>query len=35
MSHTPETVEQQRTFGRDAVASRDHLLRQGILRLLV
>src|SRR5437764_7752265 len=34
MSQATVAPEQQRTFGRDAVASREHLLRQGILRLL-
>src|ERR1700674_991902 len=34
MNHPSVPLEQQRALGRVAVASRDHLLRQGILRLL-
>jgi transketolase len=34
MSQQPVSLEQERVLGRDAVASHDRLLRQGILRLL-
>ncbi|HTX34370.1 MAG TPA: transketolase C-terminal domain-containing protein [Bryobacteraceae bacterium] len=34
MSQPAISLERQQAFGRDAVASQDHLLRQGILKLL-